>query len=159
MPKELNFATPSTTNSRRSGKNVPDTPSTPRTPLTPLMPDTNILDVDSLSSEATSSLTPDISSMNIGKKRGRPRKKLEVPTMDDFPLNASQEEKSRYLCKKTTEMWRFNKLTSEASVEYRKAENERVKAYLDKKKKQKGSQDEEQSQSDGERQKQLSRER
>ena len=53
----------------------------------------------------------------------------------------------------------FNKLTSEACVKYRKAENERVKAYLDKKKKQKGSQDEEQSQSDSERQKQLSRER
>ena len=131
----------------------------PRTPLTPLTPDTNISDVDSLSSEATSSLTPDMSSMNIGKKRGRPRKKLEVPTMDDFPFNASQEEKSRYVRKKTNEMWRFNKLTSEASIEYRKAENERVKAYLDKKKKQKGSQDEEQSQSDSERQKQLSRER
>ena len=54
--------------------------------------------------------------------------------MDDFPFNASQEEKSRYVRKKTTEVWRFNKLTSEASVEYRKAENERVKAYLDKKK-------------------------
>ena len=133
MPKELNFATPSTTNSRRSGKNVPDTPSTPQIPLTPLTPDTNIPDVDSLSSEAASSLTPDMSSMNIGKKRGRPRKKLEVPTMDDFPLNASQEEKSRYFHKKTTEMWRFNKLTSEASIEYRKEENERVKAYLDRK--------------------------
>ena len=159
MPKELNLATPSTTNSRRSGKNVPNTPSTPRTPLTPLTPNKNISDVDSLSSEATSSLTPDMSSMNIGKKRGRPRKKLEVPTMEDFPFNASQEEKSRYVRKKTTEMSRFNKLTSEACVEYRKAENERVKAYLDKKKKQKGSQDEEQSQSDCERQKQLSRER
>ena len=123
------------------------------------MPDTpesrqNMSDIESLSSDATS-LTPDMSSMNIGKKRGRPRKQVEVPKMDDFPVHGTEEEKRKYIRKKTTQLWRFNKLSSDQSSEYRKAENERVQAYN---KKQKVIPSD-QSQSDSDHKKKLSRER
>ena len=154
LPKELNFATPSTqssSHSRRSSKSVFDTPtSVPETPETTQ----NMSDIESLSSEATS-LTLDMSSMNIGKKRRRPRKQVEVPKIDDFPVHGSAEEKRKYICKKTTELWRFNKLSSDQSSEYRKAENARVKAYNKKQKTIKSDQ----SQSDSDHKKKLSRER
>ena len=75
--------------------------------------------------------------------------------MDDFPVHGSAEEKQKYIHKKTTELWRFNKLSSDQSSEYRKAENARVKAYN---KKQKTIQSD-QSQSDSDHKKKLSRER
>ena len=103
------------------------------------------------------SLTPDFSSLNIGKKRGRPRKQLSVPNMDDYPADGSKHEQSKYIHKKTTEMWRYKKLTSDEGAEYRKKELERVKSYQQKKKLEKENNDD--SQSDAERQKMLSRER
>ena len=122
LPKELNFfTTPSQSSSRtrQSSKSVFDTPSSvPQTPDTPQ----TISDIELLCSEVTS-LTPDMTSMNIGKKRGRPRKEVEVPKMDDFPVTGTDEEKRKYIRKKTTELWWFNKLSSDQSSEYRKAEN------------------------------------
>ena len=49
--------------------------------------------------------------------------------MDDFPKDGTEEEKDKYICKKTTELWRFKKLTSVNSAEYRAKENARVKEY------------------------------
>ena len=121
VPKELDFATPKQSSCRSTSRSsLPPTPSTPQTPQDQMS------DVESLQggqSEA-SSLTPDFSSLSMGKKRGRPRKKLEVPTFDDFPIDADAEEKSKYICKKTTEMWQYKKLTSKDSSEYRKQETE-----------------------------------
>ena len=145
--------TPRTTRIRGS---LPPTPLTPQTPQTP---QENLSDIESGSSVSTSSLTPDFSSLNTGKKRGRPRKQLEVPTMEDFPVDGNPEEKTRYIRKKTTEMWRFKKLSSKDSAEYRKKESERVRAYQKKKKQEKETTDESQSQSDSERSKMLSRDR
>ena len=77
---------------------MPQTP-TPLILLTPETPGQNMSDVESLSSE-TNRLTPNMSSMNLGKKRGRPKKKLEVPSMDDYPYDRSREEKTKYVHKK-----------------------------------------------------------
>ena len=126
-PKELKFATPiQTPRTTRIRGSLPPTPSTPQTPQTPLE---NISDIESGSSVSASSLTPDFSALNMGKKCGRPRKQLEVPSMDDFPVDGDPDEKTKYIRKKTTEMWHFKKLSSKDSAEYRKKEAERVRAY------------------------------
>ena len=97
---------------------------------------------------------PEFSKMSLGRGRGRLRKNLVMPTTDDFQYDGSQEEKDKYLKKKTTEIWRFRKLTSNGSAEYRASENARVKEYRKKKKFEKES-----SGSKSDRKKKLSRER
>ena len=119
-------------------------------------------DVDSLSSENTnSSVTPDMQKLNLGKRRGQPRKELVEPTMDDFPFGASKEEQCRYICKKNTEKWHYNKLVGSDAASYRQAEINRVNSYNRKKKSKQV--DAEQSESswdtDVKHQKKLSRER
>ena len=88
-------------------------------------------------------------------------KNWKVPTFDDFPVDADAEEKSKYIRKKTTEMWQYKKLTSKDSSEYRKQETEQVKAYQKQKKMERESNDDSQSQSqsDSDCAKKLSRER
>ena len=131
-PKELKFATPiQTPRTSRIRGSLPPTPLTPETLQTP---QENVSDIESGSSVSTTSLTPDFSGLNMGKKRGRPRKQLEVPSMEDFPVDGNPDEKTKYIRKKTTEMWRFKKLSSKDSAEYRKKESERVRAYQKKKK-------------------------
>ena len=92
--------------------------------------------------------------MSLGRGRGRPRKNLVVPSTDHFLYDGTPEERDRYLKKKNTEMWRFKKLTSTGSAEYRARENVRVKEYQRKKKMEKES-----SGSESDRKKKLSRER
>ena len=112
-----------------------------------------ISDVSSLSS---TSVTPDFAKLALGRRRGRPRKVLELPKTDDYPVDGTEEEKDKYIKKKNTELWRFRKLSLESCAEYRAAENERVKAY-NKKKKDEASKVS--SESDSDRKKLLSRER
>ena len=130
---------------------------------TPVMPQHDRLsDVDSLSSENTnSSVTPDMQKLNLGKRRGQPRKELVKPTMDDFPFGASEEEQCRYICKKNTEKWHYNKLVGSDAASYRQAEINHVNSYNRKKKsKQVDAEQSESSQdTDVEHQKKLSRER
>lgn len=126
QPKELNFATPRQSNPKLRSLSV--TPSTPGTVSTP-----GFSDVESIDSNETC-MTPELSKLSLGRGRGRPRKKLTVPTMDDFPIDGSEEEKSRYIKKKNTELWRFKKLTSSGSGSYRAEENARVKEYQRRKK-------------------------
>ena len=135
------------------------------TPLTPSTPGacSKISDVESLDSvETSSTITPEFSKLKLGKGRGRPRKQLVQPTIDDFPNDGTEEEKSKYIRKKTTEMWRFKKLTSSDSAEYRAKENARVKEYLRNRKTKNGKQGEESSASnedESERKKELDRAR
>ena len=105
---------------------------TPKTPETPATPASNISDVESLVSEA-SSVTPEMSKLTLGRSRSRPRKVVVKLTMDDFPFDGTKEEQKHYIAKKNTEMWRYKKLTSLDSAEYRKAETGRVKIYKQRK--------------------------
>ena len=151
QPKGLNFTTPSA----RRTRSVQMTPSTPATPS---QYSERLSDVESLSSENTS-VTPDMQKLNIGKRRGRPRKELVQPNMDDFPYDASKEEQQRYIRKKNTEFWRYKKLAGSDAATYRQAELDRVNTYNKNKKKQKEPDDETSQDTDSDRQKKLSRER
>ena len=97
----------------------------------------DISDIESISSEHTSgtSCTPDMSKLSIGHGRGRPSKQLVKPNYDDFPIEGTEEEQKKYIKRKRTEVWRYNKLMSSDSSEYRQSELNRVKEYQQKKKK------------------------
>ena len=73
--------------------------------------------------------------MALGRGRGRPRKKVQPPSYDDYPVDAPKDVQERWVQKKATEQWRYNKLMSESAAEYRKAENERASRYYYMKKK------------------------
>ena len=116
-----------------------------------------ISDVESIASADTStSVTNDFSNMSLGRGHGRLRKPVQAPKMDDYPVGTTQEEINRYVKKKTTKLWRFKKLSSSESAEYRAAENKHVKDYNRKKKQEK---EHESGESTDKYQKQLSRDR
>ena len=113
---------------------IPDTPkssktSVPGTPTTPVTPPSSVI-----SPASSSSLTPGMQSMNIGRGRGRPRKQLIEPSMEGFPEHGTGDEKHRWLKMKATELWQYNMLTSDQSAEFRKKENACVCEYYRKKK-------------------------
>ena len=124
-------------------------------------------------SSGNSEMTPQMDKLTLGHGRGRPRKKLNYSIdMDDFPTDGTEEEKDRYLKKKSTELWRFRTLTGAKAAEHRAKENECVKKYYQHKKAEKegskpsatgsiehGENDEESDGSVTERKKELSRER
>ena len=118
QPKGLDFTTPRSSTRKKRQPSALLTPSTPETPATPGQY-SNISDVESLGSKA-SSITPEMSKLSLGKSRGRPRKVIEKPSMDDFPFEGSQEEQKHYIAKKNTEMWCYKKLTGANSAEYRR---------------------------------------
>ena len=151
QPKGLDFNTPQSV----KGARVFGTPSTPATPH---QGSDRMSDVDSLSSENTNtSVTPDMQKLNLGKRRGRPRKELVEPNMDDFPFGATEEEQRKYIRKKNTERWRYNKLMGSEAASYQQSELNRVNSYNKKKKTAKESDSSHDTDSD--RQKKLSRER
>ena len=161
LPPQKLFYTPTS-----QGSSVHSAMGMGMTPLTPSTPgaSSKISDVESLDSvETTSStITPEFSKMKLGKGRGRPRKQLVQPTIDDFPNEGTDEEKSRYIRKKTTELWRYKKLTSSNSAEYRARENARVKEYIRNRKAKEGKLGEESTTSnddESERKKELGRAR
>ena len=77
--------------------------------------------------------------------------------MDDFPFGAMEEEQRKYIRKKNTERWRYNKLMGSEAASYRQSELNRVNSYNKKKKTAKESDSSHDTDSD--RQKKLSRER
>ena len=79
---------------------------------------------NSPTSTESSSLTPCLSGMQLGKCRGHPRNIPKEPTYDDFPVHGTAEDKKKWYCRKNTEHWRYNKLMSAECSEYHRAENE-----------------------------------
>ena len=124
-------------------------------------------------SSGNSEMTPQMDKLTLGRGRGRPRKKLNYSIdMDDFPTDGTEEEKEKYLKKKSTELWRFKTLSGSKAAEHRAKENERVKRYYQRKKAEKegskpsatgisehGENDDETDGSSTERKKELSRKR
>ena len=86
-------------------------------------------DLSPATSTASSTLTPLIGGVQLGRRRGRPRKLLEQPTFDDYPTDATEKEQEAWVKRKNTEMWRYKKLNSSQAAEFRKSESERVKQY------------------------------
>ena len=123
--QQLEFSTPHMQGSYTYNYMAPLTPLTPATPGN----SSNMSDVESLDSNDTTSVTPDFSRLKLGRNQGRPRKELTQPTMDDFLKDGTDAEKEKYICKKTTKLWRYKKLTSDSLAEYRAKENTRVKEY------------------------------
>ena len=125
MPPPAFTGTP--VSSGRASTTGISTPVTPQSPLTPVStPQSEVTD-DSLASLASVS-TPST------RGRGRPRKTIKEPTLDDYPQDGTESEKERWFRAKTTERWRYQKLSSEDAEEFRKKENERVKAAYRKRK-------------------------
>ena len=84
---------------------IPDTlksskTSVPGTPTIPVTPPSSVI-----SPASSSSLTPSMQSMNIGRGTGRPRKELIDPNMEGFPEHGTGDEKHRWLKMKVTELW------------------------------------------------------
>ena len=161
QPKSL-FQTPTPTPPLPHRGKIPQTPQTPAMPKTPATPSTprtpasRMSDVESIESNTTA--TPDMEKMTLGRGRGRPRKIQQPPNMEDFPVDGTDQEKTKYIKKKTSEMYRFKKLTGteEERKAYRARENARVKEYQQRKKMQ-TSQEETSSDSSNSRKKEQDR--
>ena len=91
--------------------------STPQSTRTPMVLTATCSDTSPHSSE-TSSLTPSLSSLALGRGCGHPCKEILPPSYDDYPHRASEAEIQRYFKCKKTEMWRFQKLMSVDGSEY-----------------------------------------
>ena len=85
----------------------------------------------------TSSVSPGsvASVVSTGKvsKRGRPRKDVQPPSFDDFPVTGTAEEQKNWLKVKNTAYWRYAKLSGPDGEDYRKKESARVQKYQKKK--------------------------
>ena len=132
------------------------TPATPSTPDTARISDIESLDASSEAGSSVSSMTPDLARLNLGRGQGRLRKKKTKPTMEDFPLDSSEEEQKKYIARKRSETWRYKKLMGSDLAEYRQKELKRVKNYQQKRKTEEGDLS---TDSQGEHKKELSQQR
>ena len=73
--------------------------------------------------------------MGLGRGRGHPRKTLQPPLYDDYLVDAPKDLQERWLQKKATEQWRYNKLMSDSASEYHRSENECASHYYHERKK------------------------
>ena len=96
VPQQLEFYTPRMQWSYAYNSMAPLTPLTPATPGN----SSKMSDVESLDSNDTTSVTPDFSRLKLGRSRGRPRKELIQPTMDDFPKDGTDAEKENIYVKR-----------------------------------------------------------
>ena len=125
-PRQLHYTASMAETPKSSKSSIYSLPGTPGSP--------DMMD-SPLSCE--SSLTPSMQSMSLGRGRGRPRKQLQEPSYEGYPVNGSEEEKKRWLKQKATEQWRYNMLTSNQADEFREHEKLRVKEYQARKRQQK----------------------
>ena len=91
-------------------------------------------DASAAGDTSASTLTPDMQSLKVGKKRGRPRADPKPPTYDDFPATGSKEEQDAWKRKKTTEAWRYKQKTGPNAAQFRASENVRGKSNYRKRK-------------------------
>ena len=85
QPNRLDFSTlRSGAHKTRSKIGTPLTPATSFTPDTARISDIESLDASSEAGSSVSSMTPDLARLNLGRGRGRPRKEITKPTMEDF---------------------------------------------------------------------------
>ena len=68
-------------------------------------------------------MTPDLSNLSLGPKRGQPRGPPKKPTFDDFPVNRTDFEKERRFKAKMSQEWPFKKLTGPEAEAFRRSEN------------------------------------
>ena len=63
---------------------------------------------------------PTLSKLNMGSKRGQPRKDFTKMELNDLPHDGDDEAKQRWFKAKTAEMWHLEKLTRdpEEAAEY-----------------------------------------
>ena len=111
------------------------TPATPNFSVGTISPSWSPATTDVSITSSQSSLTPSFGSLSLGCGRDWPRKALQPPSYDDYPVDTSKEEKERWVQQKATERWRYNKLMSESATAYRKSENEWARWYYPEKKK------------------------
>ena len=134
-PKTL-FPPPQTPTSRMQPRFQPVTPSTPDFTSSTVSPDWSPATTNVSITSSQSSLTPSFDQLSLGRGRGHPRKTLQSPSYDDYPVNAPKVEQERWVHHKATEQWQYNKLMSEFAQAYREAENNCCSQYYhDKKKK------------------------
>ena len=116
----------------------------PITPVTPDTPQSTSVGPSPVWSPATSDIspassqsspTPSFDRVALRRGRGHPRKKLQPPTYDDYPMEGTKKEQNMWVRRKSAEQWRYNKLMSEGADAYRQSENLRAsKFYYEKKK-------------------------
>ena len=101
QPNRLDFSTPRSGARKTCSKiGTPLTPSTPSTPDTSRISDIECLDASLEAGSSVSSMTPDLVRLNLGRGQGRLRKEMTKPTMEDFPLDGSEEEQKKYIARK-----------------------------------------------------------
>ena len=138
---------------------IPGMPGTPLSFQSSFVGSPGSLDYSPASSSASSSLTPQLSGVKIGGRRGRPRKQPEPPSYDDFPADGTPEEQQAWVKKKTSEHWRFKKSTGPDAADYRQQESQRALNYYYRKKAEKELGVEQLPEDSLEKQKELSRAR
>ena len=62
-------------------------------------------------------------------KRSRPRKDIQAPSFDDFPVTGTTSEQKHWLKVKNTAYWHYSKLSGPEGEEYRKKESAWVQKY------------------------------
>ena len=76
------------------------------------------------SASNSSSLTPTMTGMTLGRCRGIPHKELKEPTFDDFPVDGTPLEKQHWFKAEQSEQWWYQKLTSDDFAAYCQAEKQ-----------------------------------
>ena len=129
LPNALNpgqFSTP------QSKPPIPSAASTPNLDAESLTPSSSI-GCSPLSTTSSSTLTPNLDSMEFGHGRGRLCKEITPVDFSDFPHNASKKEQEKWAKRR----WRYAKKMGPKSHEYRQAESKCSLEYYYKKKEEK----------------------
>ena len=104
QPKNL-FLLPQTSTSRMQSRFTPVIPSTPDFTLSTVSPAWSPATSDVSVTSLQSSLTPSFDQLSLGRGKGCPRKALQPPSYDDYPVNAPKAEQEWWVRQKATEQW------------------------------------------------------
>ena len=104
QPKTL-FPPPQTPTLRMQPRFQPVTPSTPDFTSSTVSPAWSLATSDVSITSSQSSLTPSFDQLSLGRGRGCPRKTLQPPSYDNYPVNAPKVEQEQWVCQKAMEQW------------------------------------------------------